>query len=216
MNAKLRNSWAHTFLAYVLMVIPVTLLNCLYSRGRGRPSKNLRTLFGLCIIQEMFDMTNEEAVCSLMNRRDIWYALGLIDKAVDEELHVSLKTLYRFKKKMLETNAGVIIFNVLMVHFMRQFKVNAECVRLDSTHVRSNIRNLSRCGLFRRVISNFLLILKSRNPSSYKGLDAGFRDRYSPDRKTGYDFFGPCRPSERGGRLAVMSADLVRLISVYR
>ncbi|MFO7763931.1 MAG: hypothetical protein R6V61_09390, partial [Wenzhouxiangellaceae bacterium] len=58
----LENSWAHLFREEILPFLPVQKLLVHYSELQGRPTKELYAMLGLMILQQMHDLTDEEAV----------------------------------------------------------------------------------------------------------------------------------------------------------
>jgi len=61
----LDESWAGLFREHILSELPVHKIAPYYADGFGRPSKELYTALGVLILQQMHDLTDEEAVTQL-------------------------------------------------------------------------------------------------------------------------------------------------------
>jgi len=83
--------------------------------------------------------------------------------------------------------------------------------RLDSTHIRSNMANLSRLGLFVRTIETFLKRLKMFYPKKVEALPKEIYKRYL-ERK---GFFADSKSSEARRRLNDCAKDLLYLIDIF-
>ena len=72
-----------------------------------------------------------------------------------DEADVSQKTLHNFR-----TLAAEKVFSDITGKIIREASISTASQRLDSTHITSNMANLSRFGLFVRTIEKFLVQLK--------------------------------------------------------
>ena len=60
--SELKNSWAEIFRSEILPELPVESLRKYYHEKNGRPSKEMYSMLGLMILQQMHDLTDEKAV----------------------------------------------------------------------------------------------------------------------------------------------------------
>ena len=56
--------WPGLFQKEILCELPVLELASFFNEGFGRPTKELHTVLGTLVLQQMFDLTDEEAVLS--------------------------------------------------------------------------------------------------------------------------------------------------------
>ncbi|MEO5351038.1 MAG: hypothetical protein H7836_15550 [Magnetococcus sp. YQC-3] len=84
--------------------------------------------------------------------------------------------------------------------------------RLDSTHIRSNMANLTRLGLFVRTIEHFLARLQKSYPSRFEALPKILKERYG--ERPGH--FGDVRGTQSQRRLNVVAKDLWSLVDRFR
>ncbi|MDR2613544.1 MAG: hypothetical protein LBG06_12265 [Deltaproteobacteria bacterium] len=151
-KADYENSVYVVFRQFVLPLIPgpTILVSKRYHawNGRpGRPSKDINTLTGLRILQEMKDWTVKQALRALKCGTYAKCSLGLPDHAPDGAVRISEKTYYTFRKRFLEAGGPETACLQMTCAFLRAFKVDTSSVRIDSTHVCSNIKTLSGGGL---------------------------------------------------------------------
>ncbi len=58
--SELKNSWAEIFRSEILPALPVESLRKYYHDKKGRPSKEMYSMLGLLILQQMCDLTDEK------------------------------------------------------------------------------------------------------------------------------------------------------------
>jgi len=58
----LTESWAGIFQEHILRALPVNKIAPYFSKGYGRPTKELYAALGSLILQQMHDLTDEETV----------------------------------------------------------------------------------------------------------------------------------------------------------
>lgn len=61
-KARIEASWAKLFREEVLPVLPVHKIHTYYHKSKGAPTKELYAMLGLLLLQQMHDLTDEEAV----------------------------------------------------------------------------------------------------------------------------------------------------------
>lgn len=75
----LKNSWAEVFRNHVLSQLPVNRLMKHFSKTMGRPTKELTAMAGACVLQQFFDLTDEETRNQLAFNQQWHYALDILD-----------------------------------------------------------------------------------------------------------------------------------------
>src|SRR3990172_11076134 len=153
----------------------------------------------------MHDTTDEEAVRQLAFSLEWHYALDLPDES-DEGKYVCLRTLWTMRQLLAEKKLDQLLFDTVTKKLASVFSVDTSKQRLDSVHITSNMRRLSRIGIFVRVITGFLTNLKRREPELFATLDPSFGERYLSPK--GQAVFSMVRPSESDRTLSRVAEDL--------
>ncbi|MDR3153590.1 MAG: hypothetical protein LBW85_04780, partial [Deltaproteobacteria bacterium] len=84
-GGRLDRSRAQVFRKQIYPGLPVEELAGEYCRNNGAPSKNLNTMPGLMVVQELMDLTDEQALDSLAFDVRVQRALN-IDDATDRNV----------------------------------------------------------------------------------------------------------------------------------
>jgi hypothetical protein len=207
----LDKSWAGTFRNNILPVMPVNVLSMNYSEDQGRPTKDLLTAMGAAILQQIFNLTDEETRQQLAFNQMWHYALDTYDPK--EQLFAE-RTMWTVRHHLTQGGSSQKIFNTITDNFAKIFNVDTRDQRLDSVHVYSNMANLGRVRLMARTITKFLRNLKRH----YSGLFAAdisdeLKSRYMKDESSSY--FGNSKPSDSKKRLSEIAEDMQYLIEIY-
>jgi hypothetical protein len=99
-RTALSTSWAGLFQKHILPSLPVDALRSHYHEYNGRPSKELYSMMGLMILQQMFDLTDDEAVAQFCFNIQWHYALN-ITSFDDQHAYISAKTLWSMRDTLL-------------------------------------------------------------------------------------------------------------------
>ncbi|MEA1935453.1 MAG: hypothetical protein U9M96_01370 [Thermodesulfobacteriota bacterium] len=94
------------------------------------------------------------------------------------------------------------------------FNVDISKQRLDSVHIRSNMRSLGRIRIFAVTIRKFLVNLKRHHKGFFKTIDERFIDRYL--KKDASSCFSMVKPSESAKTLEMVSSDLFELVQIFK
>jgi hypothetical protein len=94
------------------------------------------------------------------------------------------------------------------------FGVDTSRQRIDSVHIRSNMRRLGRICIFSQSIHNFLINLKRQRRLIFATLEKEFIDRYLTEKALGC--FSLVKPSESAKTLETVSRDLFSLVERFR
>lgn len=208
---RLKNSWAGIFHEHILPVLPVTKLKDHYDLKMGRPSKELYTVFGACVLQQFFDLTDAETCDQLAFNQQWHYALDILDEA-DQIL--SLKTLWNMRKILLNSDLINKVFDSARDQLANAYGIDKRLQRLDSVHIHSNMARLGRVRLLARVILNFLKNLKRQHESRYETVSDEIKSRYLKNDDP--EYFGNVNPSGSKKRLEDIAQDLFQLIGQFK
>jgi hypothetical protein len=210
---RIEESWAKIFREHILPSLPVEKVFPKYDPVMGAPTKELYAMLGLMVIQQMHDLTDEEAVDQFAYNLQWHYALNITSTA-DADAYVSPKTLWTMRSVLTERNLYQDIFNDVTTKLAEVFSVDVSKQRFDSVHIFSNMRHLGRIGLFVKTIKKFLVNLKRHHKDLYEALDKALSDRYMT--KQGEAVFSMVKPSESTKTLASLAEDVFTLVERFR
>jgi hypothetical protein len=128
-----------------------------------------------------------------------------------EEAHACQKTLHNNREMLLEDSEGGDLFESMTARLIATSGISTRRQRQDSTHILSNIKLLTRLGLFVRTITLFLERLRDEHPRLYAQVAAELRERYL-DRE---GYFADARSSESPRRLAQAALDVYVLVRQF-
>ncbi|MBF0463373.1 MAG: transposase, partial [Magnetococcales bacterium] len=208
LREKLQRSWPEVFRTQVLKMIPEAAFAALYHAFQGRPNFPVAILVGLSILKEMLDLTDEALMDSFRFDLRFHYALRL-DL---EDTALSIRTLYNFRERVVGSPAVSATFEQVTDKIIAILGLNTGEQRLDSTHIRSNMANLTRLGLFVRTIEQFLARLQKSYPNLFEALPKILKERYG--ERPGH--FGDVRSTQSQRRLNVVAKDLWSLVDRFR
>ena len=208
----LDDSWAGVFQQEILPVLPVDKLRKHYHDVFGRPTKELYSMMGLMILQQMFDQTDREAVEQFCFNIQWHYALN-ITSPQDSASYVSEKSLWTMRNLLITEGLQDMLFESTLARLAKVFKVDLEKQRIDSVHIKSNMRHLGRIGLFVKTIKKFLTNLKRQHRCLYDQLDKELIHRYMSKKKA--SLFAMVKPSESGRTLDQLASDVFTLTSHF-
>lgn len=192
--------------------LPVEKMIRFYRSGFGRPSKEMYSAMGSVILQQMHDLTDEETVRQLAFNSEWHYALDIVGES-DEAKYMSLKTLWNFRAIMVRQELDREIFDVIADKLAKVFRVNLEKQRLDSVHIRSNMKRLGRINIFARSMHCFLRNLKRHHGEEFGLIPAELAERYLSEKALGC--FSMVKPTESEKTLKRVSRDLYELTELF-
>lgn len=209
----LSESWAGLFREHILPELPVHKLARFFTEDFGRPTKELYASLGSLILQQMHDMTDEETVSQFSFNIQWHYALDIPGES-DESKYLSPKTLWRLRHLVMKEKIDVELFNKTTETLAKAFHVDTTKQRLDSVHIRSNMRRLGRIGIFSKSIHTFLINLKRRHSEIFETIEKELVDRYWTEKAM--SCFSLVKPSESGKTLEMVARDLFALVRRFR
>ena len=203
------DSWAGIFQREILPDLPVNELFEYFSTSHGRPTKDLHTVIGVLIFQQAFDLTDQETVIQLASNIQWHYALNIFNPS-DAAAYMSLKTLWNNRNLILSNELDKVIFNKITEKLANVFGVDTTQQRLDSVHIKSNMRKLGRIGIFSESIHGFLKIMNKKYPVQFETVDKKIISRYHSEKAVGC--FSRVKPSDSAKTLEIVSSDLYKLV----
>ena len=208
----LEKSWAGLFRQEILSVLPVEQLARCFRTDFGRPAKELQTVLGVLVLQQMHDLTDLETVNQLAFNQQWHYALDIPSES-DAAKYMCPKTLWSMRKKVTDQELDTVLFQQVTHKLARVFAVDTTKQRLDSVHLRSNMRKLGRLGILTRCINRFLVNLKRRHPDLYAGLEPELAARY--ETKKALACFSQVKPSAAARTLAAVAQEGFGLVQGF-
>lgn len=209
----MEESWAGLFREEILNGLPVHELAKHFDGCIGRPTKELFTVLGVQILQHMNDLTDVETVDQLAFNTKWHFALDIPNES-DEAKYMSLKTLWNMRKLIVENGIDTLMFHQTTNTLARVFSVDTSKQRLDSVHIRSNMKRLGRIGIFVRTIHTFMVNLKRQHRVLFDSLQQELVDKYLT--KKSLSCFSMVKPSDTERTLVAVSTDLFDLTQRFQ
>lgn len=208
----LDSSWAGLFQHHILPQLPVESLRRYYDDGHGRPTKELYAMMGLMVLQQMHDCTDQEAVEQFCFNIQWHYALNITSFS-DAASYISHKTLWTMRDHLSTDQSYTEIFESSLQILAKLFKTDLSKQRMDSVHVKSNMRNLGRIGVFVQTIRKFLVNLKRHHRDLFDQLDTQLTERYLGKQEA--SVFALVKPTGSGRTLDQLAEDVLLLIERF-
>ena len=209
----LDQGWPGLFRQHLLDELPVEKLAFFFHTSFGRPTKELYTVIGTLLFQQAMDLTDTETIEQLSFNIQWHYALDITEES-DEAKTISEKTLWSMRRIMTENNLDELLFEGLTDKLAKVFDVDCSRQRIDSVHIRSNMRKLGRIAIFSRTIVKFLVNLKRHHRTLFDKISEDVIDRYWT--KKAQAVFSMVKPSESEKTLQTVSTDLFDLIEQFK
>lgn len=208
--ALLESSWAHLFREEILHKLPAEKLFPLYSEQHGRRTKELYAMLGIVLLQQMEDLTDEEAIQQFSFNIMWHYALNVTDTS-DFSSYVSSRTLWTMRDRVGRLGLEQSIFENVTGALTKLFALDPSRQRLDSIHIFSNMAHLGRIRLFVKTIRKFLINLKRHHADLYQSLgDVAIRYEEKNDGRFAV------KPSESSRTLQEVGNDCFLLVERFK
>ena len=212
-RSLLEQSWPGLFKSEILTELPVGKLASFFNHGFGRPTKELYTVLGVLVLQQTFDLTDEETVDQFAFNIQWHYALDITEES-DSAKYMCPKTLWNMRSILVENSLDLILFEQITRKLADVFKVNTDNQRIDSVHIKSNMRRLGRIGIFVSGINRFLKNLKRHYKEQFETIRTDMVEKYLPAKALGC--FSMVKPSEARNTLSMVSNDLFDLVQQFK
>src|SRR5665811_1389093 len=89
----LGESWSGLFQKEILPALPVKAIMPYFDSSFGRPTKELYTVLGIQVLQQTFDLTDQETIYQFAYNIQWHYALNITEES-DSAKYLSAKTLW--------------------------------------------------------------------------------------------------------------------------
>ena len=167
---RLESSWAVTFYDQIFVRIDESRFAVLYSDEASRPNIPINVLVGLEILKSGFGWSDEEMYDHFCFDLQVRRALGYRDLG---EGHFELRTVYNFRnrltKHMQETGENLFeqVFEQITDEQLAAFELKTNKLRMDSTMIASNIREMTRLQLLVEVLQRTHRMLDDKDQQQY-------------------------------------------------
>ena len=209
----LDQSWAGLFQKELLDELPVEKLIPCFTHGFGRPTKELYTALGALLLQQAHDLTDEETVNQVAFNTQWHYALNITEES-DSAKYLCPKTLWNMRSIVVDNGLDAMLFDHSTEKLATLFKVKTDHQRIDSVHIKSNMRRLGRIGIVTATIHKFLVNLKRNHHEHFDTIDKAIIERYLSQESL--QCFSMVKPSESAKTLASVSTDLFHLVEQFK
>jgi len=209
----LKDSWAETFSKKIFPFIKEDRFSILYSDNpASRPNNPVNIYFGLLILRDIFNQSDEEALNSLMF--DIRYQHALHTTSFKEQ-PVSKNSLTNFRAAVYRYNQehGIDLIQEEIESqaktFSKILKIEGKTIRMDSLMISSSCRKLSRLEIIYSTVSRLIkVIAKNTTLAEY----------FKPyqDESHYNDTIYRSRDKDLNTKIKKVLKDGVRLYSIYR
>lgn len=210
---RLDQSWAGFFRNDILPVLPVASMVPFFSDSFGRPSKELHTILGVLLLQQMLNLTDDETLDQLSYSIQWHYALNITEET-DSAKYFCPKTLWNARNIASKHNIDTDLFETITDKLAKKFEVATDYQRLDSVHLKSNMRRLGRISIIANTIHKFLINLKRQNPDIFGNVSTALVERYVTPKAM--VCFSRVKPTDSDKTLRSVSQDLYELEQQFK
>jgi hypothetical protein len=210
---RLDEGWPGLFREHLLEELPVEQMRPFFREDFGRPTKELHTVLGVLLFQQAMDLSDPEAIDQLSYNLQWHYALDIVEES-DEAKTISEKTLWSMRQRMIQNGLEQEMFERIADKLATVFGVDTAHQRIDSVHIRSNMRRLGRIGIVSQTIYRFLVNLKRHHRDLFDTVSSEMVARYWG--KKAQAAFSLVKPSESAKTLLRVSADLFDLVEAFK
>lgn len=154
---RLKSSWAHLFKIEILPILfrSEDQYAMLYGKT-GRPNFSVARLLGLCLLQELNNLSDQQALDEFSFDIRWRYALDMCEG----EDYLSRRSLVEFRRRLAAKDPEMKlvrnVFDNIRDSALTKLGLSTRDQRLDSTHIISNIRTRGRVDLFSNTMRLFL------------------------------------------------------------
>lgn len=157
LKARLKDSWAELFRVEILPILLKSedRFSILYGTT-GRPNYSVARVLGLCLLQELYNLSDQQALDTFGFDIRWRYALDV----GDEDSYLSRRSLVGFRRRLAVTDPDMQIvrgiFEKISKTAIQKLGLSSSDQRVDSTHIASNICIRGRLDLFAKTMNRFL------------------------------------------------------------
>lgn len=208
--SRLKDSWAETFRNEVLSILLRSEEDFAKLYGiTGRPNFSVARMLGLCFLQELNRLSDQEGLDAFGFDARWQYALDM----TGEEAYLSRRSLVEFRSRLVRVDPEMAlmrsVFNRISHAAIGKLDISVSEQRVDSTHIQSNIHSRGRLALFLDVIGVFL---KSLEEKDYNRVPGHIRKWYERESN---GWFGMGDAAERKAKVGQLARYMFRLIECF-
>ncbi len=170
LRIQLEESWAGTFYREAFVRIDEEPFAVLYSNKASRPNIPINILTGLDWLKSAFGWSDEEMYDHFCFDLQVRYALGIRNLGED---HFELRTTYNFRQRvtqhMQETGENLYAQALEQIadEQIEAYGLKTNRLRMDSTQIASNIREMTRLQLLVEVLQRTHRMLNEADRNQY-------------------------------------------------
>ena len=168
---ELEGSWAGAFYREFFSRLDEDNFAELYSEKPSRPNIPVNVLVGFEVLKAGFGYSDEEMYAAYNYDMQVRYAFGYRNLGEGE---FELRTIYNFRRRLVETmqETGVNLiekaFEQVTDEQAEVFQLKSGKLRMDSTQIASNMREMSRLQLLVEVLQRVQRMLSEEDQEHYK------------------------------------------------
>lgn len=209
----MEKSWANGFAKYVFQNIKEERFSVLYSSQKfSRPNTPVNVVIGSLMIKEMFGLTDDELIESILFDTRFQYALHTTSF---KEQPISDRTFSRFRERLYryEEKTGVDLLKEEMLSladiYTKFLSMNTTLKRMDSIMISSNCKRMSRLELIYTCVADMVQLVHSVD-GDYELKD--FQKYLNESNRNNIIYRS--KPEEATGRIENIVADAVKLLDI--
>lgn len=199
-RTRLEKHWSYQYRIHALGLIDEQPFAKYFHPDNGRPNASIRLVMSVLLFKEIFDLTDQETLEQLEWNHAWHYALDI----TADEAHTCQKTLHNYRVLLCNDDEGMALFEQTTARVIAAAGLRTRHQRMDSTHILSNIKVLSRLGLFTQTMTQFLAAFRKRHPRLCGRIPTELLERYL-DRE---GYFSDAKSSEGQRRLQQVAQDI--------
>jgi hypothetical protein len=177
LRIQLEESWAGTFYRDVFVRIDEEPFAVLYAEEPSRPNTPINILTGLDWLKSAFGWSDEEMYHHFCYDLQVRYALGIRNLGEDQ---FELRTMYNFRRRVAQhmQERGINLYAQALEDIadeqIEAYELKTHRLRMDSTQIASNIREMTRLQLLVEVLQRTHRMLNEADQSRYAELFAPY------------------------------------------
>jgi hypothetical protein len=177
LQIQLEESWAGTFYSDVFVRIDEEPFAVLYAEEPSRPNTPINILTGLDWLKSAFGWSDEEMYHHFCYDLQVRYALGIRNLGEDQ---FELRTMYNFRRRVAQhmQETGINLYAQALEDIadeqIEAYELKTHRLRMDSTQIASNIREMTRLQLLVEVLQRTHRMLDEADQSRYAELFAPY------------------------------------------
>lgn len=196
---RLESTWADGFArdVYPILLELESEFAGLYG-SVGRPNWSVARLLGVCLLQELLGLCDQQAVDALTFDARWRYALGF---GADDDSYLSRQGLVEFRSRLVrndpDANLLGALFERLTQEALQSLDLSTTRQRVDSSLIQSNIRERGQVDLLLTTLRHALRAVQRADEVALSSLSQSLQDWYE-EKNEGRGWFG-----DKGSRLAL-------------